>query len=152
VYGERVGTLSLVTGSKNETEVVMSRIKQTARPIWSNPPIYGARLINAVLEDKALTQEWHRELKVMSSRMADMRSGLYKNLIDAGSKHSWKHITDQIGMFAYTGLKKEMVEELRNKYGIYMTADGRISICGLNTRNLEYIAQSFHAVTKDKEF
>jgi len=55
-------------------------------------------------------------------------------------------------MFAYTGLNKEMVEELRNKYAIFMTADGRISICGLNTKNLDYIAESFHTVTKDKQF
>jgi aspartate aminotransferase len=152
IYGERAGTLSLVTGSKTETEVVMSRLKQIARPIWSNPPIHGARLINVVLEDKELTKEWHRELKVMSGRMADMRSGLYNKLQAVGSKHSWKHVIDQIGMFAFTGLNKEMVEELRNKYSIYMTADGRISICGLNTKNLDYIAESFHAVTKDKSF
>jgi aspartate/tyrosine/aromatic aminotransferase len=55
-------------------------------------------------------------------------------------------------MFAFTGLNKEMVEQLRNEYAIYMTADGRISICGLNTKNLDYIAESFHAVTKDKTF
>jgi len=53
-------------------------------------------------------------------------------------------------MFAYTGLTKEMVEELRSKHAIYMTADGRISICGLNTHNLEYVSEAFHAVTKDK--
>jgi aspartate/tyrosine/aromatic aminotransferase len=130
----------------------MSRLKQIARPIWSNPPIHGARLINAVLEDPALVQEWHRELKVMSGRMFDMRQGLYNRLVQSGSKHSWKHVIDQIGMFAYTGLNKEMVEELRNKYAIYMTADGRISICGLNTKNLDYIAESFYTVTKDKQF
>lgn len=152
IYGERAGTLSVVTGNKNETEVVMSRLKQIARPIYSNPPIHGARLINAVLENPELVKEWHRELKVMSGRMTDMRQGLYNKLQQVGSKHSWKHVVDQIGMFAYTGLSKEMVEELRTKYAIYMTADGRISICGLNTKNLEYIAESFHSVTKDKTF
>lgn len=55
-------------------------------------------------------------------------------------------------MFAFTGLTTDMVDELRNKYAIYMTADGRISICGLNTHNLDYIAEAFHAVTKDKQF
>lgn len=80
VYGERAGTLSLVTDNKKESEVVLSRLKQIARPIWSNPPIHGARLINVVLEDPELTKEWHRELKVMSSRMADMRQGLYNKL------------------------------------------------------------------------
>ena len=55
-------------------------------------------------------------------------------------------------MFAYTGFSKEIVEDLRSKYGIYMTADGRISICGLNTHNLEYISEAFHAVTKERDF
>jgi len=55
-------------------------------------------------------------------------------------------------MFAFTGLTKDMVNELQQKYAIYMTADGRISISGLNTKNLDYIADAFHAVTKDKKF
>jgi aspartate aminotransferase, mitochondrial len=144
--------MSIVTGSKKETDVVMSRVKQLARPIYSNPPIHGARLVDIVLSDKDLTAEWHSELKVMSGRMADMRSGIANKLKEKGSKHSWKHITDQIGMFAYTGLSKDMVDELRNKYAIYMTGDARISICGLNTKNLDYVAEAFHQVTKDKTF
>jgi aspartate/tyrosine/aromatic aminotransferase len=94
IYGERAGTLSVVTGSKTETEVVMSRLKQIARPIWSNPPIHGARLINVVLENPELVKEWHRELKVMSGRMFDMRQGLYNKILQSGSKHNWKHIVD----------------------------------------------------------
>jgi len=81
-----------------------------------------------------------------------MRHGLVKNLKDLGSEHSWKHMTDQIGMFAFTGLNKDMIDELRTKYAIYLTMDGRISIAGLNTGNLGYIAEAFHAVTKGKKF
>lgn len=80
IYGERAGCLSVVTGSKKETDVVMSRIKQLARPIYSNPPIHGARLVDIVLSDAELTNEWHSELKVMSGRMADMRKGLVLHL------------------------------------------------------------------------
>lgn len=128
----------------------MSRIKEIARPAYSSPPIHGARLVDIVLSDPALTNEWHGELKAMSGRMATMRTGLVENLKARGSQHSWKHITDQIGMFAYTGLTKEMVDELRAKYSIYMSSEGRISICGLNTHNLEYISDAFHEVTKNK--
>jgi len=53
-------------------------------------------------------------------------------------------------MFAYTGISKDQVMDLRNTEGIYMTADGRISIAGLNTGNLEYVAKGFHRVTKNK--
>lgn len=55
-------------------------------------------------------------------------------------------------MFAYTGFTKEIVHELITKNGIYMPPDGRISICGLNTKNLDYVAESFHLATKDKKF
>ena len=88
----------------------------------------------------------------MSGRMAEMRKGLHSKLKQLGNPHKWNHIEEQIGMFAFTGLNKEMVEELKQKYAIYMTADGRISISGLNTKNLDYIAEAFHNVTKDKKF
>lgn len=55
-------------------------------------------------------------------------------------------------MFAFTGLTQEMVEQLRKEYAIYMTLDGRISIAGLTTDNLDYVADAFHNVTKDKKF
>ena len=89
IYGERAGAVSLVTGSRTETEVAMSRLKQIARPIYSNPPIHGARLVDIVLSEKELTAEWHRELKVMSGRMMAMRNGIVQKLKDRGSPHSW---------------------------------------------------------------
>jgi aspartate aminotransferase, mitochondrial len=88
----------------------------------------------------------------MSGRMHAMRSGLVAALKGLGNEHNWSHVTDQIGMFAYTGLNTEQVNELREKYAIYMTMDGRISIAGLNSGNLNYCAEAFHAVTKGKKF
>jgi aspartate aminotransferase, mitochondrial len=55
-------------------------------------------------------------------------------------------------MFAFTGLNKDMVDALRKDYHIYLTADGRISISGLNTANIDYVADAFHKVTKDTKF
>lgn len=107
LYGERAGCMSVITDSPAEKELVMSRIKVLARGLYSNPPIHGARIIDIVLGDKELTKMWHDDLKMMSGRIMQMRQGLVKNLKDLGSEHSWQHILDQIGMFAYTGLNKE---------------------------------------------
>lgn len=52
IYGERAGCFSVVTGSKAEADLVQSRIKQIARPIYSNPPIHGARIVDIILGDK----------------------------------------------------------------------------------------------------
>jgi len=95
---------------------------------------------------------WHQDLKHMSGRMAEMRAGLVNKLKELGNEHDWSHVTNQIGMFAYTGLNKDQVNELREKYAIYMTMDGRISIAGLNSGNLEYVAKGFHDVTVGKTF
>lgn len=95
---------------------------------------------------------WHSDLKLMSGRIAEMRAGLKQKLKDLGNEHNWDHITNQIGMFAFTGLTKDMVNQLREEYAIYMTMDARISIAGLNTKNLDYVAQGFHNVTKGKKF
>lgn len=80
----------------------------------------------------------------MSGRIKAMRAGLVEKLAAHGSKHDWSHVTSQIGMFAYTGLSSEQVEKLKTGSHIYMTSDGRISIAGLNTGNLDYIAEAFH--------
>ena len=152
LYGQRAGTLSVVCSNSKEKEVVLSRFKQLARMLWSNPPVHGARIVDTVLSDSGLTQEWHDELKVMSTRMNQMRTGLEQGLKSRGSPHNWNHIVDQIGMFAFTGLNKDMVDKLRTDYAIYLTADGRISIAGLNSGNLEYVTDAFHAVTKDAKF
>ncbi len=82
----------------------------------------------------------------------DMRASIVQKLKDRGTPHNWQHISDQIGMFGFTGFTKEIVDELRSQYSIYMTADGRISICGLNTGNIDYVADAFHNATKDKKF
>jgi aspartate aminotransferase len=152
IYGERAGCISFITDSPEQKAIAMSRVKTLARALYSNPPIHGARIVDIILGDKDLTNMWHDDLKHMSGRMMQMRTGLHKNMKDLGSEHNWDHVINQIGMFAYTGLNKAQVDELREKYAIYMTGDGRISIAGLNTGNLDYISEAFHAVTKGKQF
>lgn len=152
LYGERAGCYSVITGSPAEKDIVMSRIKQIARPIYSNPPVHGARIVDIVLGDETLTSMWHQDLRDMSGRMQEMRHGLVDSLKKLGNEHNWSHVTDQIGMFAFTGLNQDMVNELRENYAIYMTMDGRISIAGLNTKNLAYVSEAFHKVTTGKEF
>lgn len=52
-------------------------------------------------------------------------------------------------MFAYTGLNKEQVDKVVGDYHVYLLASGRISVAGINTNNVAYIAKAFHEATKD---
>jgi len=76
-----------------------------------------------------------------------MRTALVGELAAVGSKHDWSHITNQIGMFAYTGLTKDQTQDLINNSSIYLTGDGRISLAGINTGNIKYLATEFHRVS-----
>ena len=66
-----------------------------------------------------------------------------------GSTRSWGHISDQIGMFCYSGLSKSEVEAIRDRHSIYMTLDGRVSMAGVTSGNVEYLAESMHDVTSN---
>ena len=148
LYGERVGTLSVVCSSKEEKERVESQLKVLIRPMYSNPPVYGARIIAEILSDKTLRQQWTLECKGMADRILTMRSALKESLKKAGSTKKWDHITDQIGMFCYTGMTQQQVKRLIQEFHIYCTEDGRISVAGLNSKNVDYVAQCMHEVTK----
>jgi hypothetical protein len=80
--------------------------------MYSNPPIHGARIAGTILNDPALNKQWLAEVKEMAERIIKMRALLKDNLIKLGSKQNWDHITNQIGMFAYTGLKPEQMDAL----------------------------------------
>lgn len=148
LYGERIGTLSVVCKDEEERKRVDSQLKLLVRPMYSNPPVHGARIVQSILSDIELKNQWIQECKDMADRMHAMRSLLKNGLAEAGSSKNWDHITDQIGMFAYTGLTTEQVLSMREKHSVYCTDDGRISIAGINTGNVAHIAQAIHDVTK----
>jgi len=148
LYGERVGALHIVTKDAEETERLMSQLLITVRPMYSNPPIYGARVVSTILSDPELSKLWHTEVKLMADRIINMRVQLVANLKALGSTRDWSHITNQIGMFCYSGLTPEQVDRLRDEFHIYMTSNGRISMAGVFSSKVAYLAQGIHAVTK----
>lgn len=148
LYGERTGAFSLVAADSEEKARIESQLKILIRPLYSNPPIHGARIVSTVLNDPALKAQWLEEVKLMADRMIEMRALLKKNLEELGSKKDWSHVTSQIGMFCYTGLTPQQVERLANEFSIYGTKDGRISICGINSSNVAYLAEAIHKVTQ----
>ena len=112
LYGERVGAFSVVCESAEEKKRVDSQIKILVRPLYSNPPVHGARIASEILNDPSLNKQWLGEVKGMADRIITMRALLKENLEKLGSKHDWSHITSQIGMFAYTGLTAEQMTKL----------------------------------------
>ncbi|PVF94522.1 putative aspartate aminotransferase mitochondrial precursor [Serendipita vermifera] len=143
LYGERVGAFSLTAASKEEKARIESQLKILVRPMYSNPPIHGARIAAKILGDPKLNAQWESEVKGMAERIIEMRTVLYEKLTnELKTPGDWSHIKSQIGMFSFTGLTPEQTKKLAEKAHIYMTADGRISMAGLNKHNISYFAES----------
>ncbi|KAK0179717.1 hypothetical protein PV327_005445 [Microctonus hyperodae] len=148
LYGERIGAFSLITSSAEEASRTMSQLKIIIRPMFSNPPLSGARIVNEILSDAQLKQEWLGDVKSMADRIIGVRTKLRDNLKKNGSSRDWSHITDQIGMFCFTGLNSTEVEKLTSEHHVYLTKDGRISMAGVTSKNVEYLAHAIYQVTK----
>lgn len=112
------------------------------RANYSNPPLHGARIAERVLSNKENLEAWKGELKAVAERIIQMRKTLRSKLEELKAPGTWNHITDQIGMFSYTGLNEKQCESLINKHHIYLVKNGRISMPGINSKNVEYIAKA----------
>eukprot|EP01113_Clastostelium_recurvatum_P043591 TRINITY_DN723_c0_g1_i2.p2 TRINITY_DN723_c0_g1~~TRINITY_DN723_c0_g1_i2.p2 ORF type:complete len:434 (-),score=127.58 TRINITY_DN723_c0_g1_i2:2063-3364(-) len=148
LYGERIGALSFVAKDQAEAEIIESQVKILARPMYSNPPVYGARVVSTILSDAELSALWRKEVKLMADRIITMRASLVEKLKALGSKKDWSHITNQIGMFSYTGLSEQQCDKLINEHHVYLVRNGRISIAGITSKNVDHLAKSIHEVTK----
>jgi len=69
LYGERTGTLSMVCSSSMEKDIMQTNFKDTCLPIYSNPPIHDAKIVDLILSDEELTNEWRLEVLSMSQRL-----------------------------------------------------------------------------------
>jgi len=104
--------------------------------------------VTEILSDPGLKASWLKDVKLMADRIINVRAQLRENLKKEGSTRSWTHITDQIGMFCFTGMNAQQVERLIKEFSVFLTKDGRISMAGVTSKNVEYLAHSMHQVTK----
>jgi aromatic-amino-acid transaminase len=146
LYGERVGGLSIVCDSADEAGRVLGQLKATVRRNYSSPPNFGAQVVARVLNDAALKANWLAEVEAMRLRIIAMRKTLVDVLSTALPGKNFDYLLKQRGMFSYTGLSAQQVDRLREEFGIYLVGSGRICVAGLNSNNVQQVAQAFAAV------
>lgn len=148
LYGERVGALSIITASKEESGRVLSQLKRVIRTNYSNPPIHGGAVVAAVLGSSELRQMWEDELAGMRDRIRAMRSGLVDAIKAQNVAQDFSFVIQQRGMFSYTGLTAAQVERMKDEFGIYAVSTGRICLAALNSKNIGYVAEAIAQVVK----
>jgi len=150
LYGERVGSLSVVAADSGESAKVLSNLKRMIRTNYSNPPSHGARIVAAVLASPELRTLWMKEVVGMRDRVRSVRRELVERL-KKRTPDDFSFILQQRGIFSYSGLSREQMIAMRERYSVYGIESGRICVAALNSRNLDYVADSIAATVRLSE-
>ena len=146
LYGERVGSLSVVTGSPDEAARTLSQLKRVIRTNYSSPATHGAQAVTTVLTTPELRALWDRELGQMRERIKTMRRVLVEKIRAQRADFDFSFVVSQRGLFSYSGLSREQVGRLREEYSLYAIDSGRICVAAINSRNVDYVARAIASV------
>ena len=146
LYRERTGSISFISDSSHQAEIVLSQAKAVARQMYSMPPAHGALLVAMILDNETLRLQWQNELEQVRCRIISMRSVLVDRIKNNSAGINFDHIERQSGMFSFLGISAVQLERLRKDYGIYIVSSTRINIAGINSHNINYLSESIKSV------
>ena len=142
LYRERTGALLVQCKTAEKARQLNTHLQDAARCVYSMPPAHGGFLVQTILTDDKLNQQWQSELQAMSARVKSLRSGLLASLEAKGVDQDFGFLTSQKGMFSFLGISPEQVNRLRTEFSIYMAGSSRINVAGLNLKSIDYLADA----------
>ena len=146
LYRERTGALTVVADNAEQAGTIMSQVKLRIRYNYSNPPSHGGQIVATVLGDKELKAKWLDEVAEIRNRINEMRHLFVKTLKEKGVEQDFSSIIEQRGMFSFSGLTKEQVDQLREKHSIYIVGSGRINVAGMTPDNMDRLCDAIKSV------
>ncbi len=146
LYNERTGALTVVAADAAAAQAVMSQVKVVIRSNYSNPPAHGGAIVSTILNDSALRAQWEDEVAMMRHRIKGMRQAFVDALKKRGVKADLSFIIRQYGMFSFSGLSKDQVQKLKEKFGIYIVGSGRINVAGMTPGNMDRLCDAIASV------
>jgi aspartate aminotransferase len=146
LYRERTGSITFITETSEQADIVAAQAMSVARQTYSMPPAHGALLVSLILGDQQLRANWQAELTEVRTRIQSMRSLLADNIQHNAAGIDFSHIKQQKGMFSFLGLNTEQLDLLREDYGIYIVSSSRVNLAGINSGNIGYLSDSIASV------
>ena len=142
LYRERIGALTVVAEMAEAATAALSQVKSRIRANYSNPPAHGSAIVTTILQDAELRRQWEGEVAAMRNRINEMRDLFVETLNEKGVDRDFSFIARQRGMFSYSGLTREQVEQLRERHGVYIVGSGRINVAGMTADNMDYLCEA----------
>ena len=141
LYGERIGALHVVCQEADTAKLVLSHMESIARNTYLTPPMHGALIVDTIWRNPDLKEDYLNQLREVSGRITQARTLLKTALEKAGVPGDWSHITNQRGMFSFTGLTPAQCEYLTKHLKVYIIGSGRANMAGINPGNADVLAE-----------
>lgn len=151
LYDSRVGALTAVTHSPQAAARLESQLKTDIQSNYSSPPRFGADLVARILNTENLRALWLSELSELRESLEQRRRLLTAELEALGSCPSLLKISEQRGLFAWTGLDRTACARLTQEFAVYLPSNGRICLGALPSSRIHYLAQALCAVSRNEE-
>ncbi len=145
LYGERVGACTVIAPTPTAASHVLSQLKVIIRTIYSSPSLHGGEIATKICLDPHLYKQWQEELTQMRMYLQKMRV-LFVDQLQAYTGQPFTFLSQQQGMFSYTGLNAEQAQALKDDHAIYLLKSGRVNVSGLNSENIERVCQAINTV------
>ena len=142
LYRERTGAITLICESDKATSAASTLLAAAARANYSMPPDHGAAIVELITEDPTLNQMWQEELKRVRDRINELRFIFSESLRKAGVQKDFSFIQSEKGMFSFLGVNRNQIQELINRYAIYLVDSSRINVASINKENIDYVTNS----------
>jgi aspartate aminotransferase len=141
IYRERTGIVMMIANG-TEPKISQGTLAFLNRQNFSFPPDHGARLVTMILNDEALRNDWMTEVEDMRLSMLGLREQLARELQQRSGSDRFGFIAQHRGMFSRLGTTPELVQKMREDFGIYLVGDSRMNIAGLNTQTVPILAEA----------
>ena len=132
----------MICESDKATSAASTLLAAAARANYSMPPDHGAAIVELITEDPTLNQMWQEELKRVRDRINELRFIFSESLRKAGVQKDFSFIQSEKGMFSFLGVNRNQIQELINKYAIYLVDSSRINVASINKQNIDYVTNS----------
>lgn len=146
LYAERVGAVTAVCKDREAATAVLSQLKSSARSNYSNPPKFGAAIVEAILHSSELRPRWIEEVATMRNRIHSMRRLFVEKMKQRTPGRDFSFLMEQRGMFSFSGLTPMQVDELKTRHGIYIVGSGRINVAAILPSNVDRLCDAVASV------
>ncbi|WDZ79707.1 aromatic amino acid transaminase (plasmid) [Ensifer adhaerens] len=144
LYCERTGAAMVIAPDRDMLANIRATLERITRANYSMPPEHGAAIAAHLFESPEM---WLSELETSRRRVAEIRHGLAEALVRCSAPEKFQALRRQKGMFSLLPLDQRQMSRLREDFGVYGTANGRINIAGLLPRDIERLAEALRVVS-----